>query len=172
MPIVPAGAGVSSPPVSGPRTLLLAESDAEIAACAPVMAQLRPHVASEDFVARMRRLATEGYRLACAVEGGAVVAVAGFHVRENLAWGRHLYVDDLVSDAAQRSRGAGAALIEWLAALARREGCASLHLDSGVQRFAAHRFYLRERFAITSHHFALDLRALPDAGGDGGRARL
>jgi GNAT superfamily N-acetyltransferase len=142
-----------------PRTVLLAESDDQIAACAPVLAQLRPDVTAAGFVARVRGLAAGGYRLACVVEAGAVVAVAGFHVRENLAWGRHLYVDDLVSDAARRSTGAGAALIEWLAAHARQHGCTSLQLDSGVQRFAAHRFYLRERFVISSHHFARDLRA-------------
>jgi GNAT superfamily N-acetyltransferase len=141
-----------------PRAVLLAGSDAEIAACAAVMAQLRPDVAGEDFVARVRRLAAGGYRLACVVEDGVVVAVAGFHVRENLPWGRHLYVDDLVTDAARRSSGAGAALIEWLVAHARQAGCTSLQLDSGVQRHAAHRFYLRERFEIRSHHFALDLR--------------
>lgn len=140
-----------------PCTVKQAETDAEIAACAPVMTQLRPDVAGEDFVARVRRLAAGGYRLACALQGGRVVAVAGFHLRENLPWGRHLYVDDLVTDAARRSTGAGRALIDWLVARAREEGCRSLQLDSGVQRFAAHRFYLRERFAITSHHFALDL---------------
>lgn len=139
--------------------MLLAESDAQIAACAPVMAQLRPDVAAGDFVAQVRRLAAGGYRLACVVQDGAVVAVAGFHVRENLAWGRHLYVDDLVTDAMRRSTGAGRALVAWLAAHARAAGCGRLELDSGVQRFAAHRFYLRERFEIQSHHFSLDLRA-------------
>jgi GNAT superfamily N-acetyltransferase len=140
-----------------PSTVKQAESDAEIASCAPVMAQLRPDVAGDDFVARVRRLAAGGYRLAYAVQDGQVVAVAGFHVRENLPWGRHLYVDDLVTDAARRSTGAGRALIDWLVDRAKDEACRSLQLDSGVQRFAAHRFYLRERFAITSHHFALDL---------------
>jgi GNAT superfamily N-acetyltransferase len=144
--------------VSAPRSVILAESDAEIAACAAVMAQLRPDVAGEDFVARVRRLAAGGYRLACVRDDGRVVAVAGFHVRENLPWGRHLYVDDLVTDAAQRSTGAGRALVDWLVAHARAAGCTNLQLDSGVHRFAAHRFYLRERFAITSHHFSLDLR--------------
>jgi GNAT superfamily N-acetyltransferase len=161
--------------VAAPRTVLLAESDAQLAACAPVLEQLRPDLAGADFVARARRLAAGGYRLACVVEDGAVVAVAGFHVRENLAWGRHLYVDDLVADARRRSRGAGAALIAWLAAHAQEAGCASLQLDSGVQRFAAHRFYLREGFEIRSHHFALDLRARAarrPPGGDAGRSRL
>ena len=32
-----------------------------------------------------------------------------------------------------------------------------IDLDSGVQRHDAHRFYLRERMAITSHHFAKNL---------------
>jgi len=141
-----------------PLTVLLAESDAQIAACEPVIAQLRPDAGGGNFVARVRRLGWGGYRLACVVEDGDVVAVAGFHVRENLPWGRHLYVDDLVTDAARRSQGAGAALMDWLVAHARRAGCTSVQLDSGVQRFAAHRFYLRERFQISSHHFSLDLR--------------
>ena len=145
--------------MAAPRTVLLAESDADIAACAPVMAQLRPHVAEQDFVARVRRLGEGGYRLACVVDGGAVVAVAGFHVRENLPWGRHLYVDDLVTDETRRSTGAGRALIDWLVEHARAAGCTNLQLDSGVQRFAAHRCYLRERFEISSHHLSLDLRA-------------
>ena len=139
------------------RAIRLADADAEIAACAPVMAQLRPGVAEGDFVARVRRLAAAGYRLAFVEEEARVVAVAGFRIAENLAWGRHLFVEDLVTDAAVRSAGAGSALIHWLSARARAEQCASVHLDSGVQRFAAHRFYLRERFEIRSHHFTLDL---------------
>jgi hypothetical protein len=44
-----------------------------------------------------------------------------------------------------------------LVAEARAAGCGELHLDSGVQRFAAHRFYLRERMEIMAHHFRLKL---------------
>jgi hypothetical protein len=39
-----------------------------------------------------------------------------------------------------------------------------LDLDSGVTRFDAHRFYLRERMHIQSHHFALALPAGTPAG--------
>ena len=44
-------------------------------------------------------------------------------------------------------------LFDWLLAEARREGCEQLHLDSGVQRYEAHGFYLKNRLHITSHHF-------------------
>lgn len=37
---------------------------------------------------------------------------------------------------------------------ARAAGCSVLDLDSGVQRFDAHRFSLRERRHISSHHFS------------------
>ena len=86
-----------------------------------------------------------------------VVTVAGFRLGDNLAWGHFLYVDDLVTDDAGRSSGYGRQMLDWLIEYARREHCDELHLDSGVQRFGAHRFYLQHRLDITSHHFALRL---------------
>ena len=100
----------------------------------------------------------QGYQLLAGSVGGRVVAVAGFRLIEMLAWGKGLYVDDLVTDSSQRSRGYGEALMRWLIDHARQHGCEELHLDSGVQRFDAHRFYLAQRMKISSHHFALDLR--------------
>jgi GNAT superfamily N-acetyltransferase len=136
-------------------------SDPDILACHAVMRELRPQVAEEEFVARVRRQEAGGYRLVAAMENGRVEAVAGYRVHETLAWGRILYVDDLVTRAACRSRGLGAALLAWLTEEAQRQGCAELHLDSGVQRHDAHRFYLGRRMAITSHHFAM---RVPPAG--------
>jgi len=83
--------------------------------------------------------------------------VAGFRMSESLFAGRFCYVDDLVTDGSGRSLGYGGALFDWLVAEARAEGCGKLELDSGVQRFAAHRFYLTKRMIISSHHFSLEL---------------
>jgi len=85
-------------------------------------------------------------------------AVAGFRISENLAYGKFLYVDDLVSKTEDRSKGYGGALFDWLVALAREHECDQFHLDSGVHRFAAHRFYLTKRMDISSHHFVLKLK--------------
>lgn len=136
----------------------IASSDEAIAACHPVMAELRPHVEAGEFVSRVRRQIDGGYALAYVRNAGAVQAVAGYRLSENLAWGRFLYVDDLVTASTARSKGYGGVLLDWLVAHAREHDCDQLHLDSGVQRFAAHRFYLMHRMDITSHHFALGLK--------------
>ena len=130
-----------------------AESDADILACFPVMRHLRNLEDASSFLGRVRSQQLSGYRLAVLSDGGEPLAVAGFRLGENLAWGRHLYVDDLVTLPEARSRGCGAALLTWLAEFARSEGARQLHLDSGTERADAHRFYRREGLEVSGFHF-------------------
>lgn len=134
--------------------IYIAATDVDIAACYVVMRELRPHIAEHEFIARVRHQEKAGYRLAFLAESVGVVGVAGFRLGDNLACGRFLYVDDLVTLAAYRSKGYGAKLLIWLKEYAAKEGCLPLHLDSGVQRKDAHRFYEREGMIITGFHFA------------------
>ena len=125
---------------------------------ARALLELRPHRApSEALVARADAQRAAGYRVAASFEPGEeeAAAVAGFRIQENLAWGRHLYVDDLVTRADRRGRGHGGALMRWLAVEACRAGCEQLHLDSGVgaEREDAHRLYFNAGMRISSYHF-------------------
>ena len=138
-------------------TISHAQTQDAVERCYPVMAQLRPHLTAEAFVEQALRQMGDGYAILFADVNGTVAGVAGYRILENLAWGRFLYVDDLVTDEAWRSNGIGGALLDFLAEEARENGCGELHLDSGVQRFGAHRFYLEKRMDITSHHFAMKL---------------
>ena len=131
----------------------LATTDTEIEACYTVMKSLRPHISEQDFLVRVRSQEREGYQLAYLAEANIPVAVAGFRMGLNLAWGRYLYVDDLVSLPERRSRGNGAKLLSWLKALAVSENCEQIHLDSGMQRKDAHRFYKREGMEASGFHF-------------------
>jgi GNAT superfamily N-acetyltransferase len=136
-------------------------TEAEIASTFDVMVNLRPHLDRSTYVAAVTRMMTAGFRVAAVRTTGAadqrVLAVAGFRLAESLAWGRYLYVDDLVTAESERSQGCGKLLFDWLKGQARAAGCGELHLDSGVMRHGAHRFYLRERMDITSYHFRLSL---------------
>ncbi|MDQ6833705.1 MAG: GNAT family N-acetyltransferase [Chloroflexota bacterium] len=104
-----------------------------------------------------KRQRPEGYRLLASFAAGSddAVAVAGFRRLHSLLWGNCLYIDDLVTLPEGRGQGHADALLSWLIAEAQRLGCEQLHLDSGMQRHAAHRFYLNHRLDITALHFQM-----------------
>ncbi len=135
-----------------------ATTPAEVARCFPVMRQLRTHFDNETvFVEQVERQRAGGFKMAFLEDEGGIRAVAGYRFSESLYAGRFCYVDDLITDEAGRSLGYGGALFDWLVGEARAAGCGRFELDSGVQRFAAHRYYLTKRMIISSHHFSLEL---------------
>ena len=134
-----------------------AECDADLARCFSVLQELRPHLTSNTFVATVRRLERDGYHLVMAEREDQIVAVAGFRFGDNLARGRFMYVDDLVTKASCQRRGHGAGLMAWLIQKAKSESCVELHLDSGVQRAEAHAFYESEGLRFSSRHYSLKL---------------
>ena len=134
-------------------SIAVATTADEIESCYPVMSQLRPHIPFENFARLIQSQMDNGYQLAYISDGQDALAVAGFRVLTNLAWGKFLYVDDLVTSEKSRSKGIGKLLLQWLRKEAKHRGCQELHLDSGIQRKDAHRFYEREGMEMTSYHF-------------------
>ena len=118
----------------------------------PVMATAESFV---QWVNRQQR--PEGYRIAAAFLPGMpdAVAAAGFRILHQLSRARMLYVDDLVTLPEHRSSGYAGLIFDWVVAEGRREGCEQLHLDSGHQRFDAHRFYLKHGMILNAHHFSM-----------------
>lgn len=138
--------------------VLKATTDEQILATREVMRQLRPHIPPENYLATVKRMQrTDAYQLAAVYDNDTVRAVAGYRFMEMLYCGKILYVDDLSTDERFRSKGHGKALLDWLKAEARAQGCGQFHLDSGVQREQAHRFYFREGLTINCYHFHMTL---------------
>ncbi|HEY9673552.1 MAG TPA: GNAT family N-acetyltransferase [Waterburya sp.] len=134
-----------------------ADSDIDLARCFSVMVQLRSHLTQPEFVSRVKRQQQSGYFLVYLEQEGSIKALAGFRLLEMLAHGKILYVDDLITDAEERSKGYGGALFDWLVNYAKAQNCDAVQLDSGVQRTEAHRFYFSKRMHISSFHFYLQL---------------
>lgn len=138
----------------------LAAGESHLAAAA--LLELRPRYATAQQIAeQIDAQRAEGYRVAASFEPGdeEAAAVAGFRIGTNLAWGHHVYVDDLVTRESLRGRGHADAVMGWVEETARAAGCRQLHLDSGLgpDRADAHRFYFRHGLTIVSHHFAKGL---------------
>jgi GNAT superfamily N-acetyltransferase len=136
----------------------IAATPEAIRRCHPVMRESRTHIHNaERFVERVQRQQKGGYLLAFLESEGEVRAVAGYRFLEKLLSGRFLYVDDLVTREIDRSQGYGGQLFDWLIEQAREQGCENLELDSGVQRFDGHRFYLVKGMQISAHHFKIEI---------------
>lgn len=138
-------AQLSSPSLPNGIALRHAHGQDELAACFPVISVLRPRLkGAEEWVERATEMATEGYRVLAAWDGGRVVAVAGYRVMENLIHDHFLYVDDLVTAEGERGKGHGAALLKELSVIGVDEYCGRLVLDTAATNENARRFYKRE----------------------------
>lgn len=128
------------------------------------IAELRPHVRDDldAFVAQINEAQRgQGYRLfgSFVPDHHDAVGVVGFRPVVSLAWGNVLYIDDLSVRAEYRGRGHGRSLLSAVETEAATLGAVAVHLDSGHQRYDAHRLYLAGDYQIRSHHFVRPLPA-------------
>lgn len=137
----------------------LGTTDAEVEAVWPIINQLRDHLDFETFKQRYLSI-YEGnnYRIVTVQVDGDIRGAAGFRWYENLYCGDSLYIDDLVTADAWRSKGYGRILVKYLEEVAISIGASAIRLDSAIEREDAHRFYEREGFKFTSKHFMRVLR--------------
>lgn len=125
--------------------------------CFDVMHALRPALRKETFAKIILSMMKNGYNLIYIEENGKAVCASGYRFTELLAWGKAIYIDDLSTIPEFRGNGYGSAMIEKILEVAKENACGQVHLDSGCNetRYDAHRLYLKKKFNITSHHFAI-----------------
>lgn len=139
--------------------IVVADTQQSIADCFSVVQELRPTLRNKkSFVDQILRQKSQGYILAYIRENSEVAACIGFRMFETLAWGKLLYIDDLITREKSRKNGFASALLTYAIEQGRANGCAQTHLDSGHQRHDAHRLYLNHGFRIDCHHLALILQ--------------
>ena len=139
------------------KQIKFAETEGEIRNCYAVMAELRPHLSLEKFVAQVKRqMENSGFQLVYLFDS-EVKAVAGIRIAEWLAGGKFLEIDDFVAKDGERSKGFGGELFDWIVDYAKSENCVQIKLVSHVKRYGAHKFYLNKGMIIEAHYFSLAL---------------
>ncbi len=135
----------------------IASTQADFLKCWEVMHALRPHLTQDRYLALLSEMTQKGYSLLFLEENGKAVSALGFRYMTMLYAGHIIYIDDLTSLPESRGKGYASQLLDYIIAKARQEKLNGVHLDSGHQRFDAHRLYLNKGFRISCHHFQLDL---------------
>lgn len=150
-------------PTSGEHPVILPITDdlklyaAHLSAAAPLHRSLRAQLPA-DYEAYMHRMFAEGAEMAVLLADGAVRSLAVYRSHHTTFHGFRFYVDDLVTDEAERGRGFGTLMLAWCERRARERGCDTFDLESGVQRPRTHRFYFREGLTIFAFGFTKGLR--------------
>ena len=143
------------PTTSPMHSVQIARTDGEILKCWPALHLLRPHLDEHSFLPLLHGMMQEGYQLAFIESPAKEVAAAalGFRYQQKLYDGKQIYIDDLTTLEQYRGHGYAGALLDYIFSRAEETGCQCVTLDSGPQRYAAHRLYLNKGFNITSYHF-------------------
>ena len=125
----------------------------EIASCWKTMFLLRPMLNEDNFVAQIKDMMKDGYKLVYVSDEDKVVSVAGYRIFSMLYCGKMLYIDDLSTLDSHRGKGYASILLNYLSEIAKKENCKSMQLDSGHVRTTAHKLYFKENFIISAFHF-------------------
>lgn len=132
----------------------IAKSDKDILKCWNVLFELRPHLDKIFFLSTIKEMFTEGYQLAFIEENNEAVAAIGFRYMQYLYNGKHFYIDDLITLPSHRGKSYAGKLLDYVIEKAKEKGFKAVTLDSGYQRFNAHRLYLNKGFTLNCHHFS------------------
>jgi GNAT superfamily N-acetyltransferase len=124
----------------------------------PVIYQLRNNLNFDMFIKFLTLAKQDGYRIFYASYKKSIVGIIGMRVQNDLCWGHHLYVDDLVVDKDFRNKKIGTKLMKFAEEFAYNEKCQCIRLASGISRIEAHKFYEQLKYRKTSFTFALNLK--------------
>ncbi len=114
---------------------------------------LNPNMEAERYETLLRQMLPIKYRMVGVFDGATCLGLSGFWIGTKLYSGKYLEVDNFVVDEQYRSHGIGKRLLDWLTQEAQQNQCETMMLDAYVVNNAAHKFYLREGFAIKGFHF-------------------
>ncbi|MDZ4652840.1 GNAT family N-acetyltransferase [Bacillus cereus] len=124
----------------------------------PVLQQLRTKLSKEETSSLFRNMKEENYKLfSLRNEDGEVVSLAGVAICTNFYNKKHIFVYDLVTAEAHRSKRHGKVLLSYIENWGKENECESIVLTSAFSRIDAHRFYEREGYDKVSYSFYKEL---------------
>ncbi|MBO1626790.1 GNAT family N-acetyltransferase [Bacillus arachidis] len=125
----------------------------------PVLQQLRTALTKEEVQSLFHQMKEERYQLFSLYnEENEVVSLAGVAICTNFYNKKHVFVYDLVTAKAHRSKGYGKALLSYIEGWGAEKKCSSVVLTSAFPRINAHRFYEREGYDKVSYAFCKELQ--------------
>ncbi|MGG2065945.1 GNAT family N-acetyltransferase [Bacillus sp. S14(2024)] len=135
------------------------KTEQEFCEVLPVLQQLRLTLSQEEAFSLLGRMREENYRLFALYNSeGEVVSLAGTAICTNFYNNKHVFVYDLVTAEAHRSKGHGEKILSYIEEWGKENDCTCVVLTSAFPRIDAHRFYEREGYEKVSYVFHKEIK--------------
>ncbi|MCE3232989.1 MAG: family N-acetyltransferase [Rickettsiaceae bacterium] len=123
----------------------------------PVLAHMYPDMSQEEYRNILPERVNNGYRMLGVFDDEKCVCSAGFWISYRFYCGKFIQLDNMVSLPDYRSKGVGKLVTDFIKNLGITDGCNKVLIDTYVENFNAHRFFLREGFIIRGYHLNYEL---------------
>jgi GNAT superfamily N-acetyltransferase len=111
-----------------------------------LLKEIRDNQTLDDFCTMFYFMKDEDYKMIGLYENSELITVSNIKLDFNSAYGKYIYIYDLVTKPEKRSQGYGKKMIKYISSLAISFDCENLVLNSLIDKVEAHRFYKRENF--------------------------
>lgn len=140
------------------RKFITASTLSDLKRFFPVISELRPRLTFNEYVELYNEAhKRDEFNLVAIEEDNIVLAVMGYRILFDFVRGKHVYIDDLVSTEAARSKGLGAELLLFAKKIAIDEKCKGLRLCTGLDNFRGIKFYEKHGWTRRAYAYVNEL---------------
>lgn len=120
----------------------------------PLMKELRQNLSLSDYLnLYLFAHASNGYEIVALESTSGVLALMGYRILYDYVHGKHLYIDDLVSNPNVRGQGHGTKLLEYAEKIAKDLDCNGLRLCTGIDNDLGKKFYEKNNWKLKAYAF-------------------
>lgn len=102
---------------------------------------------------RFAEMVTQNYECAAIYDGEKLIGIAGLWFCTRHYSGRSVELDHVFIDDDYRRKGLGKKFMKCIYDYAVQKGCQASELNTYVQNYPSHKFYMNEGFDILGYHF-------------------
>lgn len=120
----------------------------------PLIQKLSDNKTSEAVLKqRFAEMVTQNYECAVLYDGEKLIGVAGMWFCTRHYSGRSVELDHVFIEDGYRRKGLGKQFMKCIYDYVGQKGCQAVELNTYVQNYPSHKFYMNEGFEILGYHF-------------------
>ena len=120
----------------------------------PLVQKLNNHKVTEAVLKqRFSEMVTQNYECAAIYDGEKLIGIAGMWFCTRHYSGRSVELDHVFIDDGYRKKGLGKQFMKCIYDYVALKGYQTIELNTYVQNYPSHKFYMNEGFEILGYHF-------------------